>query len=470
MTYLITQILFFLLAASAAGFFIGWWVRKRWLRQVALDMEEAWSRKYQRAAQELEGLRKSPSAVPAGAGLKTAASGTGEGAAAAVAIASPAFVAEPRQSISPAQEMRIAELDARVTELLDRNRELEFRLEESEAILAARTADLAAARTSLSESAEQQKAQGKIETDLEYARREAVKIASERDSEHRRSSELESALRAATTKIVELEKMLQDRERRYSSALQLKDASLANLMAQTSDVEALRVSLADRDREVARLKASAARLEPVESEMASLRMEIIADKERLDQWDKRFSATVREKDEEIISLRARVQSMETVTREADSLRAEHEDAVAAVSERDAEIRMLNARIEEMSAARNEDAEELDHPLTMSAAAGARSGSSTGGGTFQLFEMPPPENVVEVPANRDNLKDIRGIGPVIEKKLNALGVFYFRQIASWSKQDVETFSHRLNQFKDRIEREGWVASAREEHLRKYGEQI
>jgi predicted flap endonuclease-1-like 5' DNA nuclease len=59
---------------------------------------------------------------------------------------------------------------------------------------------------------------------------------------------------------------------------------------------------------------------------------------------------------------------------------------------------------------------------------------------------------------DDLKRIRGIGVLIEKRLNALGVRTYEQIANWTSADIERVSRVLD-FKGRIERESWVEQAR-----------
>lgn len=58
---------------------------------------------------------------------------------------------------------------------------------------------------------------------------------------------------------------------------------------------------------------------------------------------------------------------------------------------------------------------------------------------------------------DDLKRIRGIGVLVEKKLNSVGISTFAQIAQWSPQDVKQFSEVLD-FQGRIEREQWVEQA------------
>jgi predicted flap endonuclease-1-like 5' DNA nuclease len=59
---------------------------------------------------------------------------------------------------------------------------------------------------------------------------------------------------------------------------------------------------------------------------------------------------------------------------------------------------------------------------------------------------------------EDLKRIRGIGVLIEKKLNSMGVVSYDQIANWSSQDIDRISQVLD-FKGRIERENWVEQAR-----------
>ncbi|MBX9926930.1 MAG: hypothetical protein K2Y05_11270, partial [Hyphomicrobiaceae bacterium] len=59
---------------------------------------------------------------------------------------------------------------------------------------------------------------------------------------------------------------------------------------------------------------------------------------------------------------------------------------------------------------------------------------------------------------DDLKRVRGVGVLIEKKLNSLGVTTYEQIANWTSADIDRVSQILD-FKGRIERENWVEQAR-----------
>lgn len=60
--------------------------------------------------------------------------------------------------------------------------------------------------------------------------------------------------------------------------------------------------------------------------------------------------------------------------------------------------------------------------------------------------------------KDDLKLISGVGPVIEKKLQKMGVSRYADIAKWAKADIDKADAALN-FKGRIRREKWVAQAK-----------
>ena len=65
----------------------------------------------------------------------------------------------------------------------------------------------------------------------------------------------------------------------------------------------------------------------------------------------------------------------------------------------------------------------------------------------------------VQESRDNLQRIKGVGPAIEKTLNELGVYRFRQIAEMSECDIDRVARELKGFHSRIYREDWIGQAR-----------
>ena len=82
--------------------------------------------------------------------------------------------------------------------------------------------------------------------------------------------------------------------------------------------------------------------------------------------------------------------------------------------------------------------------------------------METYRKAPPKR-----GEYDDLKLIYGVGPVLEKLLHKLGIYFFKQVARWNEADIDYVDEQLEHFKGRIRRENWVDSAAEEHLKKYG---
>lgn len=83
---------------------------------------------------------------------------------------------------------------------------------------------------------------------------------------------------------------------------------------------------------------------------------------------------------------------------------------------------------------------------------------------EVVKRKPPES------EWDDLELINGIGPVLERMLYDMGIYTFKEIAQWDAAKIAEIDAALPRFKGRIEREGWVESAKEEHFKKYGEKL
>jgi predicted flap endonuclease-1-like 5' DNA nuclease len=64
------------------------------------------------------------------------------------------------------------------------------------------------------------------------------------------------------------------------------------------------------------------------------------------------------------------------------------------------------------------------------------------------------------AEKDDLKMISGIGPFIEERLHALDIYTVRQISQFTVKDIDTINDAIEYFSGRIERDEWVAQAKE----------
>jgi small subunit ribosomal protein S2 len=60
---------------------------------------------------------------------------------------------------------------------------------------------------------------------------------------------------------------------------------------------------------------------------------------------------------------------------------------------------------------------------------------------------------------DDLRELTGVGPVLEKTLNEYGIYHFHQIAGLKKAEIAEIDEALS-LKGRIERDDWVKQAKE----------
>ena len=58
------------------------------------------------------------------------------------------------------------------------------------------------------------------------------------------------------------------------------------------------------------------------------------------------------------------------------------------------------------------------------------------------------------ADKDDLKKISGVGPFIEKKLNAIGIYTFEQVSKFSDEDIKNVTDLIEFFPGRIIRDDW----------------
>ncbi len=87
----------------------------------------------------------------------------------------------------------------------------------------------------------------------------------------------------------------------------------------------------------------------------------------------------------------------------------------------------------------------------------------------VVEGPVAQPAAVVPESPDDLKLINGIGPALEKKLNACGVASFRELATLSDADIQRIETVIK-FVGRIRREDWIGQAKAHYLLKYGEPL
>ncbi|MEL7001121.1 MAG: hypothetical protein AAFN93_00140 [Bacteroidota bacterium] len=70
-------------------------------------------------------------------------------------------------------------------------------------------------------------------------------------------------------------------------------------------------------------------------------------------------------------------------------------------------------------------------------------------------------------DKDDLTKIKGVGPFIEKKLNGLGIYTFKQISGFTDDTIERVTEAIEFFPGRIQRDNWVSQAGDLHNEKNG---
>ena len=63
------------------------------------------------------------------------------------------------------------------------------------------------------------------------------------------------------------------------------------------------------------------------------------------------------------------------------------------------------------------------------------------------------------SDKDNLQAIKGVGPFIEEKLNALGIYTYEQISKMTGELEDTVNEAIEFFPGRVKRDKWVAQSK-----------
>lgn len=103
------------------------------------------------------------------------------------------------------------------------------------------------------------------------------------------------------------------------------------------------------------------------------------------------------------------------------------------------------------------------PVSAPAAAAPSPALAESSPVLSVVVDPPAPVPVPVGTNgngrHDDLKRIKGIGPVMERSLNEQGIHSFEQLANLTKAEIEQLTAAIAAFPGRIERDDWVGSAR-----------
>jgi predicted flap endonuclease-1-like 5' DNA nuclease len=220
---------------------------------------------------------------------------------------------------------------------------------------------------------------------------------------------------------------------------------------------ALQTQLAENE---ATLQNQREELNTANNETSSLRTQYHSAQSKIGQLE----ADLKTRDASVASLNAIVSMRDNSLRESE-LKANLAQVQLAKAKDELKLALTNRP----STATTQSSTSLAKGAGVGAVVGAVVGASAGAAMNTSANLTRlPRQFKQAPAYRDDLRHLYGVDPEMEGRLFKLGVYFFRQVALWTKEDVAYFDQQLNHPAGRIERERWIRSAIEEQYKKYGE--
>ena len=253
------------------------------------------------------------------------------------------------------------------------------------------------------------------------------------------------------SRVHQLEVELSDREAAHRGVIQQLEQSIGERDRRIEELVPVTHLLREKQSALKEWERTHARtVQELEGETAKLQEQCAA-QDQLRSQHLLNEQRLHERDEQIASLH----------RELHVLQAERRTLlkeVQGIPEKDEHIDRLQQRLKELRVTlrTKPDSATVGLPLTRQNRATLRSNEG------------PPK--VGKNSQKDDLKKINGIGPVFAQTLNKMGTYTFIQIARWKPDDIEKIAKKLETDPDRIKRDKWIADAKEQHFRKYGERL
>jgi predicted flap endonuclease-1-like 5' DNA nuclease len=233
-------------------------------------------------------------------------------------------------------------------------------------------------------------------------------------------------------------------------------------------IQQLERSITERDRRIEELVPIIHLLHEKESE--------------LKEWGRKYARTVQEHEVEVANFQEQCATQE-------QLRAQHLLDEQRLHEREEQIASLHRELHDLQMERqalskevrripekDEHIDRLQKRLReMRAELRAKPASATAASRSirqneaDLSSQGGPSKVGK-DTQADDLKKINGIGPTFAQTLNKLGTRTFIQIARWKPEDIQKIAKKLDTDPERIKRDNWIADAKKQHYRKYGERL
>lgn len=250
----------------------------------------------------------------------------------------------------------------------------------------------------------------------------------------------------------------------------VQEQKTSALQQQNTSSAALKASVEKQEQELNRLSN-------IENELVASQLKLKELKQSLAHAEEK-ATTLKTNDLELRRLKSEFANLqrerETASTQIDSLRTQlnASSSNSSLSNRglsapdsESETKRLSIELDQ----RNERIGQLEARLvaeqsvdsTSTAAQSQPASELRAGGTKPLTSSSgnsPLRQLFTPPADRDDLKLVKGIGPVMEDMLNQLGVTTFKQLADFKQTDIDDVTAEISAFPGRIERDDWVGQA------------
>ncbi|MBT8068089.1 MAG: hypothetical protein KJO09_12680 [Gammaproteobacteria bacterium] len=252
-------------------------------------------------------------------------------------------------------------------------------------------------------------------------------------TEHRRLVEQNKSLMDQLSQIQASNRDAKNRAQELAEAVQTAYARRDELQHEIRDVRSsLETVLSQRDK--LRTDMSGLMTATASDEKDERDEKIFQLSRELENWHQRLPPLLeryRERDAQAVKLEADLATAELRIEQLESQLGENQTRIEPVSDPDALTSGLDASNDDA----DRDAESSSH-------------------------APEPRADEQPQGLRDDLKQIKGVGPAIEKTLNDMGIFRYQQIADMTEFDIDRVAEKLKGFHSRIYRENWIGQARE----------
>jgi predicted flap endonuclease-1-like 5' DNA nuclease len=311
-------------------------------------------------------------------------------------------------------------------------------------------------RSSQQELAARQERIDSLHKELTDAKQRSAASEAEHQAELQRLADQDTALAASTKEAQQAQ-----------AARLLAQQELARREQEILDLKRQYVETEGRLAELDRLRQQVSDLEPAQGRVHWLEVQLSEKEAEQRRVVHDFENQLAVRDRRLAELAQQDQLLQERERQIGALEQRIVELQALQSEIAGQAKMMGEQEEEISRLRKRLV-EVRAALRVRSDSGHVVARANGPGNQLSLQIGHAKN--SNGPQKDDLKKIHGIGPVIERALNRMGTYTYIQIARWTPNDIAKVARKLETGPDRIKRDNWIAGAKKQHREKYGEKI